>query len=198
MAVTAGVASAHATLSTTVSDTVALSCGRAGSLTVTNRDSSNTLWVRMNAGNEIQTLTVTAGDEGDDFDLTQSASESSTAVTIPAGGFASIAAADVQACLESMNSHTSATILATKTGSGVFTIEFIGTAGNKDAAAITVTSKTGNADGSVAETRKGLGAVAAADENFAVLPLSSKTFKPFGGDEISLVGSGNAYSVEAY
>lgn len=197
MAVVAGATSAHATLSTTVSDSVNLTIGRAKSLAVTNRDSAQTLWVRLNAINEIQTLTLTAGAEGDTFDLTQSAAESSTAVTIPAGGFAAVTAAQVQTTLESMNSHTSATILAAGSG-GVYTIEFIGTAGDKDAAAITVTSKTGAADGSVAETRKGLGAVAAADENFAVLPLQTKIFSPYGGDSISVVGSGNAYSVEAY
>ena len=198
MAVTSGVQAAHATLSTTVSDTVELTGGRAKSLAVTNRDASQTLWVRLNTVNEVQTLTLTAGAEGDTFDLTQSGSESSLAVTIPAGGFASVTAASVQATLETMNSHTSATVTATLASAGVFTITFIGTAGNKDQGAITVTSKTGAADGSVAETRKGLGAVASADENYAVLPLQTKVFSPFGGDEISLVGSANAYSVEAY
>lgn len=104
--------------------------------------------------NEIQTLTVSAGAAADTFKLTYGGTESS-AVTIPAGGIGDISVAQIQTAIDSIPA-----LLARGTVTGVaggpFAITFTGTLADTDVGAITVTSKVGAADGSVAETLKGV------------------------------------------
>lgn len=113
--------------------------------------------VYMNSAgiNEVQTLTLTAGAGGDTFKLTYDGAESSVAVTMPGGGFAATLLADVQACLDGIPALVG-NVTATGSAGGPFTITFGGTLVDTDVGAITVTSKTGAADGSVAETTKGV------------------------------------------
>jgi hypothetical protein len=197
MARPAGINTSHATLSTTVADTVALS-GQGSTIAVTNRDASNTLYFALKGTNEVQTISLTAGAENDTFKLTWEGSESS-AVTIPAGGFANVTAAQIATALDSITGITSTNVAVVKAVND-YTVTFGEDLRWADVGAITVTTKTGAADGSVAETTKG-GITAAADETYVVLPLQTKTLGLHtGGDSrlIPVIGSGNAYSVEIF
>lgn len=116
-------------------------------------------YAAMNAAaavNEVQTLTLTAGAAGDTFKLTFNAHESA-AVTIPAADFHDVTAAQIKTALLTISDWTTKTadIAVVKTGDD-YAITFSGTLGAQDIGAITVTSKTGTADGSVAETTKGV------------------------------------------
>lgn len=104
---------------------------------------------------EVQTLTISAGAQGDTFKLTYNAHEAATAVTLDSGGDASAAA--VQACVDSISDFATDKPVVAKTGTKVFTITFsAGALAHTDVGAITMTSKTGAANGSIAETTKGV------------------------------------------
>lgn len=108
------------------------------------------------AVNEVQTLTLTAGLATETFKLTYNAHESA-AVVIPTGGYANVTAAQIKTALLTISDWTTKTadIAVVKTLND-YAITFSGTLGAQDISAITVTSKTGAADGSVAETTKGV------------------------------------------
>lgn len=186
---------AHKTLSTTVADTVYFSSADAKSLAVYNANASNDLYCTPNPTSETQTITLSAGAQNDTFKLTWNGNESSAAVTIPVGGFASTTAAQVLACLLTITGVASGDVSVT--GTGTLVVVFAGLLRGQDVGAITITTKTGAANGSVAETVKG-GAVAAADGTYRVAPLQTKilTLQPVASYLVSVVGSGNAYSVE--
>ncbi len=107
--------------------------------------------------NEVQTLSLSAGLATETFKLTQGAVESTAAVTLPTGGFANVTAAQIKACLLTIAQWTgdTANIAVVKTVND-YAITFSGRLGRTDIAAITVTSKTGAADGSVAATTTGV------------------------------------------
>ena len=114
---------------------------------------------------ELQTLTLTAGVADNTFKLTFNANQSTATVTIPPGGYAAVTKAQIATCLATISDFTGLNILSVADGTvpdilvggaagGPFTIEFSKTlVGN--IGAITVTSKVGAADGSVAETTAG-------------------------------------------
>jgi hypothetical protein len=114
-----------------------------------------------NAVNEVQTLSLSAGAEADTFKLTQATVESS-AVTIPSGGYANVTAAQIKTALLTITQWVSKTadIAVVKAGND-YAITFSGTLGGQQIGAITVTSKTGAADGTVAETTPGRAAATA-------------------------------------
>lgn len=100
----------------------------------------------------VKTLTLTAGVATETFKLTFNSHESSTAVTLPVGGFANVTAAQIKACLITISDWAaqSANISVVKSTND-FVITFSGTLGTTDLGLITVTSKTGAANGSVSE-----------------------------------------------
>lgn len=106
---------------------------------------------------EVQTVTLSGGAENDTFKFTYNAHESSAAVTIPAGGFANATAANMRVALITVSDFSgveAADIVASGgPGSAVFT--FGGKFSGLDMGGITITSATGAAAGSVAETLKG-------------------------------------------
>ena len=106
--------------------------------------------------NEVQTLSLTAGDAADTFKLTFNTHESS-AVTLPAGGYANTTAAQIKAALLTISDWTgdTANIAVVKTVND-YAITFSGRLGRTNVGAITVTSATGTAAGSVAETTAGV------------------------------------------
>lgn len=107
--------------------------------------------------NEIQTLSLTAGLVSETFKLTYNAHESTAAVTLPTGGYANVTAAQIKTCLLTISDFSTKTAdIAVVKSTNDYIITFSGTLGNADIGAITVTSKTGAADGSVAETNKGV------------------------------------------
>tara|TARA_R110000868_G_scaffold273921_2_gene533158 strand:+ start:530 stop:1507 length:978 start_codon:yes stop_codon:yes gene_type:complete len=120
-----------------------------GGLFVTGRN------IYMNAAgrNEVQTLTLTAGATNDTFKLTKTTE--SSAVTIGAPDYTGVTLTQIQTALTSIASIAGAYTATGATG-GPFTITFNGSLADTDVGPITVTSKTGAADGSVAETTKGV------------------------------------------
>src|SRR3990167_3404815 len=108
---------------------------------------------------EVQTITLSGGAENDTFKLTYNAHESSAAVTIPAGGYASTTAAAIRVALITVSDFASPAVEAADIvvtgGPGAAIVTFGGKYSGLDMGAITITSKTGTADGSVAETTKG-------------------------------------------
>jgi len=186
---------AHKTLSTTVADTVYFSTADAHSLAVYNADATNVLYFTPNPSSEVQTITLSAGAQNDTFKLTWGGNESSAAVTIPSGGFANVTAAQVLACLLTITGIASTDVSVT--GTGTLVVTFQGLLRGADVGAITITSKTGAANGSVAETTKG-GAVAAADGTYKVPAGATKVVQLYANQSflVSVVGSGNVYSVE--
>ena len=180
-----------------MNDTIEFS-GVGTELAVTNRDASTTLYFATSPGatDEVQTITLTAGDAADTFDLTFNGTESTTAVTIPAGGYANVTAALIQACFNTIADVAEADrpVVAEAAGSTWTVTWSTGKWRGRNTPAITITSKTGAADGSVAETTPG-GITSAADNTYVVLPLQTKTV-PWSRTIVSVVGSGNAYSVE--
>src|SRR3990167_9640985 len=108
---------------------------------------------------EVQTITLSGGAENDTFKLTYNAHESSAAVTIPAGGYASTTAAAIRVALITVSDFASPAVEAADIvvtgGPGAAIVTFGGKYSGQDIGAITITSKTGAADGSVAETTKG-------------------------------------------
>lgn len=198
MAVQTCIFAQHATLTTTTADTIVFS-GQGSSLCVTNRDSSTTLYFNIQPNDEVQTLTLTAGIATETFKLTWNGNEAATAVTIPVGGFANVTAAQVLATMNSITGITAGDVTVTK-NSNDYVITFTGSnLGNRDVGAITVTSKVGAADGSVAETTKG-GCVSAADDTRSVLPLQAKVLPlaSISGLKVAVVGNANPYSVEVF
>ena len=121
-----------------------------GGLFVTGRN----IYMNTAGRNEIQTLTVSAGAAADTFKLTYAAIESS-AVTIPGGGIGDISVAQIQTAIDSIAALVGNATVSGAAG-GPFTITFGAGLVDLDVGAITVTSKTGAADGSVAETLKGV------------------------------------------
>jgi len=113
--------------------------------------------------NEIQTISLSAGLESETFKLTFNAHESTAAVTIPSGGFANVSAAQIKTCLLTISDWTTKTAdIAVVKAANDYAVTFTGSLANADIGAITITSKTGAADGSVAETNKGV----AGDETY--------------------------------
>jgi hypothetical protein len=113
--------------------------------------------ITTSALDEVQTLSLSAGIATETFKLTFNTHESSTAVTLPTGGFANVTAAQIKTCLLTISDWISNTddIAVVKTLND-YAITFTGLLGATDIGAITVTSKVGAADGSVAETTKGV------------------------------------------
>jgi hypothetical protein len=183
--------SKNATLSGSGADSVTFShAGR--ELAVTNLDDTELLYFKFGIlDDEVQTITLTAGDESDTFDLTWGGNESSSAVTIPSGGSENVTASQIQTCLESVSGLDDTKVIAAGS-SGAYTVTFIGALAQTDVGAITITSKTGNADGTVAETTKGV-MTAAADDTW-VVPTSSTVVVRWRGSTIGVIGSGNQYS----
>lgn len=102
-------------------------------------------------GDEVQTLAVTAGAQNDTFKLTFNGHESSAAVTIPSGGFASQTAAAIQTALNTISDFSVAgnrPVVAGADG-GPFTITFSKGiyVGEPSGSVFTLTSKTGAAAG---------------------------------------------------
>ncbi len=106
--------------------------------------------------NETQTLNLTAGNNTDTFKLTFNAHESTAAVTIGAGTYTAVTAAEIKTCLLTISDWTTKTadIAVVKT-LNAYAITFTGTLGASDIGAISVTSPVGAAAGSVTETTKG-------------------------------------------
>lgn len=104
--------------------------------------------------NEIQTLTLTAGATADTFKLTYDAVESD-AVTLPAPDYTGTTVAQIQAAIDTIPALLGKATVSGATG-GPFAITFSGSLADTDVGDITVTSKVGAADGSVAETLKGV------------------------------------------
>ncbi len=106
--------------------------------------------------NEVQTLNMSAGAAADTFKLTFNTHESA-AITIPAGGFVNITAAQVLAALLTISDWTGdAANIAVVKSTNAYAITFSGRLGRTDLTAITVTSTTGTAAGSVAATTAGV------------------------------------------
>ena len=191
--------SKHATLSTTVADTVYFTKPYARSMLVTNRDASTLMYFNENPGSETQTVTLSGGTAAETFKLTWGGTEATVAVTIPAGGYANVTAALMQACINSVTGIASGDVTVTKSTND-YAFNFAGgLLRGADVGAITITSKVGAANGSVAETTKG-GAVAASGSAIAVpggqsVVIDLESGGSGGGLLCSLVGSGNAYSV---
>jgi hypothetical protein len=183
--------STHATLSTTTADSVTFS-HRGRELAVTNLDDTEPLYFKFGVlDDEVQTIALSAGDESDTFDLTWGGNESSTAVTIPAGGHTSVTASQIQTTLESITGLDDTKVLAAGSA-GTYTVTFTGSLAQTDVGAITITSATGNAAGTVTETTKGV-MTAAADDTW-VVPASSTVVVAWRGSTIGVIGSGNTYS----
>src|SRR3990172_2356127 len=140
------------------SDLILTGFGAAASITlvVDGNDQGGTITVASAGRNEVQTLTLTGGASGDTFGLTFGGDEGDTLVTIPAGGYADVTAAQIKTTLLSITvwAGKTADIAVVKTGNN-YAITFSGTLGATDSGAITVTNPTGAAAGSVAETIKG-------------------------------------------
>jgi hypothetical protein len=113
--------------------------------------------------NEVQTLTLTAGIATETFKLTNGTE--SAAVTLPTGGYANVTAAQIKTALLTIGKWSSKTAdIAVVKSTNDYAITFSGSLGRTDIGDTTVTSKTGAADGSVAETTKGVpGSVLIAD-----------------------------------
>ncbi len=115
---------------------------------------------------ERQTLTLSAGIADETFKLTFNSHESA-AITIPPGGYVNVTKAQVAAALLTISDWTAKDIISAADGTtydilvggtpgtGVFTLDFSKSL-TGDIGAITVTSKVGAANGSVAETTKGV------------------------------------------
>src|SRR3990167_2972186 len=136
----------HATLSTTVNDTIEFTA--VGSeLAVTNRDATTTLYFSTNATgtDEVQTITLTAGLATETFKLTFNGTESTDALTIPVGGYASVTAALIQACFNSLADVAVADrpVVAEAAGSTWTVTWSTGKWEGRNAPTITITSKTG-------------------------------------------------------
>lgn len=196
MAAQTAISAQHATLSTTVQDVITFSYDGAESLCVTNHDATNKLYFTCAAKNEVQTLTLSGGAVNDTVKLTFNGHESADPITFPAGGYANTTAAQVKACLITIADWTtnSADIAVVK-ATNDYAITFTGALGKQDIGAITVTSKVGAGNGSVAETQKG-GAVGLGDDTYVVLPSQSKVVKYPKGAVVYVVGNGNIYSAE--
>ncbi len=107
--------------------------------------------------NEVQTLTLTGGLATQTFKLTYNGHESSAAVTIPTGGYANVTAAQIKACLILISDWTTkADDIYVVKSTNDYIITFSGSLGYQDITAITLTSATGAAAGTVAETTKGV------------------------------------------
>lgn len=106
--------------------------------------------------NEVQTLSLSGGAAGDVFKLTFNTHESA-AVTLPTGGFANVTAAQIKTALLTISDWSGDTAnIAVVKSTNDYAITFSGRLGRTDIGAITVTSTTGTAAGSVAETTKGV------------------------------------------
>lgn len=103
--------------------------------------------------NEVVTFTPTAGLATETFTLTFGGVDSSV-VTLPVGGFASLTLAAVQAALDSIPALLG-NITATGATGGPFTLTFGGSLKATNVGDITMTNKTGAADGTLVETTPG-------------------------------------------
>jgi hypothetical protein len=103
---------------------------------------------------EVQTITLSSFDEGDTVNFTFNGHESTSVLTAGAAGAATAAA--VRTALISVSDFADVeTADIVVTGTGPYTVTFGGRYANTDMGAITVTSGTGSATGTVAETTKG-------------------------------------------
>lgn len=107
---------------------------------------------------DVQTITLTAGLATETFKITFNGHESSAAVTLPVGGYANTTAAQVQTALNTVSDFALAANQPVVTGptGGPFVVTFSnGIYKYTNAGALTLTSKTGAANGSVAHTTTG-------------------------------------------
>lgn len=112
----------------------------------------------VNFQNDVQTLTLSAGGNGDTFKITFNGHEATVAVTIGAGTFTAVTAAQVQATMNSISDFALAANQPVVTGSagGPFPVTFSkGAYANSNVGTLTMTSKTGAANGSFAHTNTG-------------------------------------------
>ena len=118
-----------------------------------------TLTAGAAAANEVQTLTLTAGLATETFKIKAggiASEESTAAVTLPAGGYVNTTAAQIKTCLLTIPmfaSHT-ADIAVAESGT-TYAITFSGLLASTNIPTLTMTSKTGAADGSFADTTAG-------------------------------------------
>lgn len=108
--------------------------------------------------NAVQTLTLTAGANTDTFKITFNAHEGTVAVTIGAGTYTAVTAAQVQAAVNSISDFAVVADRPVVTGpaGGPFPITFsAGQFSGTNVTAMTMTSKTGAANGSFAQTTVG-------------------------------------------
>ncbi len=114
--------------------------------------------ITLSAGNapvnELQRLTLTAGAAADTFKLTFGGTESSVTVTLPGGGFAAVPLADIQACLAGIPALVG-NVTVTGAAGGPFDITFNGSLAGTNVGDVTMTSKTGAADGNIATITTG-------------------------------------------
>jgi hypothetical protein len=107
--------------------------------------------------NEVQTITLSAGIATETFKLTNGGVESTTAVTLPTGGYANVTAAQIKACLLSIPAWNGDTAnIAVVKAANDYAVTFSGRLGRTNIGDTTITSKTGAADGSVANTTAGV------------------------------------------
>lgn len=186
----------HATLSTTTADTVQF-WGAGRRLRVVNHDASNELYVRWQKTNEVQTITLTSFDAGDTIKFTWGGNESA-ALTMVSGADHST---DIRTLLASLPGLSFDNIRVRQTSASVYVVYFVNGLGHTDVSAITCTNGTGSATGAVAETVKGgsLVAVGQGRDCYTVPVSSSREFDVPVTENlvVSVVGSGNVYSVEA-
>lgn len=118
-----------------------------------------TLTAGAGATNEVQTLTLTAGIATETFKIKAggiASEESTAAVTLPTGGYAATTAAQIKTCLLTIpmfSTHTAD--IAVVATSPTYAITFSGLLAGTDIPTLTMTSKTGAADGSFADTTAG-------------------------------------------
>ena len=102
------------------------------------------------AVNAVQTLTLSGGAENDTINLRFNSHTGTVPITMPSGGYANVAAADVKAALLSISDWTTKTAdIAVAKATNDYAITFTGTLGAQPIGAITTTGATGAAAGSV-------------------------------------------------
>lgn len=185
----------HATLSTTTADPVTF-WGSGHSLAVTNEDAAQRLWFRVTPTNEIQTITLSSWDAGDTIKFTIDGTESAALTMVASSNHAD----DIRRLLETLPTIGVGNVLVKQTSATVYVVYFINGCGHKDMSPITCTNGTGSATGVVAETLKGGSTVAVASGagTYVVMPGQTKVLNVNASPKlnVSVVGSGNNYSVE--
>lgn len=187
--------SVTATLSTTTADPVTF-WGAGHSLAVTNHDAAQKLWFRFQPTNEVQTITLSSWDAGDTIKFTWNGNESAALTMVASSDHSN----DIKLLLESLPGFGRGNCIVKQTSATVYVVYFVNGLAHQDVSAITCTNGTGSATGVVAETRKGGSTVAVASDpdNYLVLPGQTKVLNVGVKKKlnISVVGSGNTYTVE--